>query len=164
MKAFIKEYPEFTRLSGTVTRHVSLMGELSRLVEKLNLLEVSSLQQDIAVNHDHSKHLRRITEMITNRETDAAHLLHLAMLYALRYETQSDNSTHKLMELLRESGCSIEEISVRLSHIANNVSCSSSLSPMLCGIVVMRVDCPASFHTSLSSRRPSRPSHADCKA
>ena len=116
MKAFIKEYPEFSRLSGTVTRHVALMAELSRLVEKNTLLDMSELQQDIAVNQDHSKHLKRITEFINNTKTDKIHMLHLVMLYALRYEAHSDNSTPRLMELLRQAGCSADDLAVRALH------------------------------------------------
>jgi hypothetical protein len=113
MKAFIKEYPEFSRLSGTVTRHVALMSELSRRVEKDALLDLSELQQDMFVHSDHGRHLRRITEMITNRKTDLPHLLHLVLLYALRYESHADNAVHKLMDLLRQAGCSADDLSVR---------------------------------------------------
>src|SRR5690606_98397 len=58
MKRFVEEYPEFRRLSGNVTKHVTLVGELSRRVENDNLLEVSELEQSLACNDSHSADLK----------------------------------------------------------------------------------------------------------
>jgi vacuolar protein sorting-associated protein 45 len=58
MKRFVEEYPEFRRLSGNVSKHVTLVGELSRRVEKDNLLEVSELEQSLACNDSHSSDLK----------------------------------------------------------------------------------------------------------
>ncbi|GAC72370.1 beta-tubulin folding cofactor A [Moesziomyces antarcticus T-34] len=40
MKRFVEEYPEFRKLGGNVSKHVALLGELSRRVEKDSLLEI----------------------------------------------------------------------------------------------------------------------------
>jgi vacuolar protein sorting-associated protein 45 len=58
MKRFVEEYPEFRRLSGNVTKHVTLVGELSRRVEKDSLLEVSELEQSLACNDSHGADLK----------------------------------------------------------------------------------------------------------
>jgi hypothetical protein len=58
MKRFVEEYPEFRRLSGNVSKHVTLVGELSRRVEKDNLLEVSELEQSLACNDSHASDLK----------------------------------------------------------------------------------------------------------
>ncbi len=44
--------------SGNVTKHVTLMGELSRFVEERQLLKVSELEQDLANNFNHDQHFR----------------------------------------------------------------------------------------------------------
>ncbi|ETN75505.1 Sec1 family protein [Necator americanus] len=41
MKNFVEEYPQFKKISGTVSKHVTLMGELSKIVANQNLLEIS---------------------------------------------------------------------------------------------------------------------------
>ena len=41
-------------MSGTVSKHVTVVGELSRLVGKHCLLEVSETEQDIVCQGDHS--------------------------------------------------------------------------------------------------------------
>lgn len=58
MKRFIEEYPEFRKLSGNVSKHVTLVSELSRRVGAENLLEVSELEQSLACNDNHGADLK----------------------------------------------------------------------------------------------------------
>jgi hypothetical protein len=48
MKKFVEEYPEFKKLGGNVSKHVALVGELSRLVGRDKLLEVGEVEQGLA--------------------------------------------------------------------------------------------------------------------
>ena len=48
MKKFVEEYPEFRKLGGNVSKHVALVGELSRLVEKHKLLDIGEVEQGLA--------------------------------------------------------------------------------------------------------------------
>ena len=48
MKRFVEEYPEFKKLGGNVSKHVALVGELSRLVDKDKLLELGEVEQGLA--------------------------------------------------------------------------------------------------------------------
>lgn len=54
MKRFVEEYPEFKKLGGNVAKHVSLVGELSRVIERDELLSVSELEQSLAANESHA--------------------------------------------------------------------------------------------------------------
>ncbi|XP_064898942.1 vacuolar protein sorting-associated protein 45 isoform X4 [Columba livia] len=58
MKAFVENYPQFRKMSGTVSKHVTVVGELSRLVAERNLLEVSEVEQELACQNDHSSALQ----------------------------------------------------------------------------------------------------------
>lgn len=58
MKKFMEDYPEFRKLSGNVTKHVTLVGELSRIVNKESLLEISELEQSLACSDNHSMDLK----------------------------------------------------------------------------------------------------------
>lgn len=58
MKRFIEEYPEFRQLSGNVSKHVTLVSELSRRVGAENLLEVSEVEQSLACNDNHATDLK----------------------------------------------------------------------------------------------------------
>lgn len=50
MKKFVEEYPEFRKLGGNVSKHVALVGELSRLVGRDKLLEVGEVEQGLATS------------------------------------------------------------------------------------------------------------------
>lgn len=58
MKRFVEEYPEFRKLGGNVSKHVALIGELSRIVAAKRLLEVSELEQSLACSENHRDDLR----------------------------------------------------------------------------------------------------------
>jgi len=54
----VENYPQFKKMSGTVSKHVTVVGELSRLVGERNLLEVSEVEQELACQNDHSSALQ----------------------------------------------------------------------------------------------------------
>ena len=58
MKRFIEDFPEFRKLSGNVSKHVTLVGELSRRVGEDSLLDVSELEQSLACNDSHPTDLK----------------------------------------------------------------------------------------------------------
>lgn len=45
MQRFIENYPEFRAKSGNVSKHVTLMGEMGRLIDERHLLQVSQVEQ-----------------------------------------------------------------------------------------------------------------------
>lgn len=60
MKSFIETYPQFKKMSGTVSKHVTLIDEISRLVNSYSLLEVSEAEQELISTGDHSNSLKVI--------------------------------------------------------------------------------------------------------
>lgn len=54
MKNFVETYPLFKKMSGTVAKHVTVVGELSNLVGNHNLLEVSEVEQELSCQTEHS--------------------------------------------------------------------------------------------------------------
>lgn len=54
MKRFVEDYPDFRKLSGNVSKHVALVGELIRRLNAESLLDVSELEQSLACNDSHA--------------------------------------------------------------------------------------------------------------
>ena len=48
LQKFVENFPEFRKLSGTVSKHVAVISEMSRIVREHQLMEVSETEQDIA--------------------------------------------------------------------------------------------------------------------
>ncbi|KAI1102590.1 Sec1-like protein [Jackrogersella minutella] len=104
MKRFIEEYPEFRKLSGNVSKHVTLVSELSRRVGAENLLEVSEVEQSLACNDNHATDLRNVQKLIQSPSVTAENKVGLVALYALRYEKHPSNSLVMLVDLLSAAG------------------------------------------------------------
>lgn len=114
MKTFVETYPLFKKLSGTVSKHVTVVGELSSLVEKHNLLQVSELEQELSCQSDHSTQLHKIRELINNQQVREVDCVRLVMLYALHYEKHANNDVSGLLDLLKKRG--IPEKSIKLVY------------------------------------------------
>ncbi len=52
IKNFIANYPEFQKMSGTVSKHVNLTEEISKFVTANELLSVSECEQSLASKED----------------------------------------------------------------------------------------------------------------
>ena len=128
MKRFVEEYPEFRKLGGNVSKHVALVGELSRLVEKNKLLEVGETEQGLATHSGADLKVRTravqspisrvfilvqtVQEIIKHPALSSAAKLRIVILYALRYQKSKANDITALINLLLEHGVSREDARV----------------------------------------------------
>ncbi|MEQ2212832.1 hypothetical protein XENOCAPTIV_005605, partial [Xenoophorus captivus] len=66
--AFVDNYPQFKKMSGTVSKHVTVVGELSRLVSERQLMEVSEVEQELACQNDHSSAQQGVENVYTQHQ------------------------------------------------------------------------------------------------
>jgi len=102
IKDFITEYPEFKKMSGTVSKHVALVTELSKEVTANDLCKVSELEQNIACGQERDNsisHLLEILKMENIRKKDA---LRLISLYTIRYEREVQKNLDVLCRSVRD--------------------------------------------------------------
>lgn len=50
MVKFVDNYPEYKKMHGNVSKHVTLVTEMSKLVEERKLMLVSQTEQELACN------------------------------------------------------------------------------------------------------------------
>jgi len=110
MKRFVTEYPEFKKLSGNVSKHMSLMEQLQQQIAKRNLLDLSEIEQFLACHEDYEDATKKLDGCF-NQNFDPKDLLRLVMLYALRYEKQKDfqQNALKFTKLLLARGVPEED-------------------------------------------------------
>ncbi|XP_030042825.1 vacuolar protein sorting-associated protein 45 isoform X2 [Microcaecilia unicolor] len=106
MKAFVENYPQFKKMSGTVSKHVTVVGELSRLVSERHLMEVSEVEQELACQNDHSTAYQNVKRLVQNPKVSELDAVRLVLLYALHYERHSSNNLPGLLMDLRNRGIS----------------------------------------------------------
>jgi vacuolar protein sorting-associated protein 45 len=100
MKRFIEEYPEFRKLSGNVSKHVTLVSELSRRVGLESLLETSELEQSLACNDNHARSIAAIQRVVSSPAIPPNNKLCLVSLYALKYSKHPSSILPNLMNSL----------------------------------------------------------------
>ncbi|KEF58079.1 uncharacterized protein A1O9_06002 [Exophiala aquamarina CBS 119918] len=126
MKRFVEDYPEFRKLSGNVSKHVTLVSELSRRVSADQLLDVSELEQSLVCNDNHANDLKTLQKHIQNPSIPADNKIRLVTLYAIRYERNQNNALPVLLDLLT----TVADISPnKLSIIPKVLAYHHSLQP-----------------------------------
>nr|VDD62824.1 unnamed protein product [Brassica oleracea] len=70
MARFVDNYPEYKKMQGNVSKHVTLVTEMSKLVEARKLMLA-------------------VTDLLNNENVSEIDRLRLVMLYALRYEKEN---------------------------------------------------------------------------
>ncbi|KAG5638704.1 hypothetical protein H0H81_010686 [Sphagnurus paluster] len=118
MKKFVEEYPEFRKLGGNVSKHVALVGELSRLVGRDKLLEVGEIEQGLATSS--GADFRSVQAIISDPNVRAWNKLRLVMLFALRYQKTQTSNIATLINLLLANGVAPED--ARLVYVFLNIA------------------------------------------
>ncbi|CAG9320163.1 unnamed protein product [Blepharisma stoltei] len=108
MKRFIEIYPEFNRMAGNVSKHVTLTSELDHAIKARLLLDISEIEQDIACNENRGDQFRQICEMLRDSRFNNFDKVKLALLYALRYE--KDDKINQIKDMLRQNGIKEEQV------------------------------------------------------
>ncbi|KAL4651072.1 hypothetical protein ACB092_01G132800 [Castanea dentata] len=89
MAKFVDNYPEYRKMHGNVSKHVTLVTEMSKIVEERKLMLVSQTEQELACNGGQVAALEAVTNLLNNESVSDIDCLRLVMLYALRYEKES---------------------------------------------------------------------------
>lgn len=110
MKAFVKNFPDIKKLSGNVTKHMTLIEELQRQVKTKNLLDISEVEQELACVEDHEKACKSLNAMFSNSKIASAELVKLVLLYVLRYEMRKENKINTFIVMLQEKGAAADDI------------------------------------------------------
>ncbi|PSS31736.1 Vacuolar protein sorting-associated protein [Actinidia chinensis var. chinensis] len=89
MAKFVDNYPEYRKMHGNVSKHVTLVTEMSKIVEERKLMLVSQTEQELACNGGQGAAFEAVTNLLNNESVSDIDRLRLVMLYALRYEKES---------------------------------------------------------------------------
>lgn len=91
MQRFVDNYPQFALQSGTVSRHVSVMGEISKVVNARKLLVVSAVEQELVCGTEHNEGYEKLLKLCEDPTIMFLDKLRATMLYALRYDNQPNH-------------------------------------------------------------------------
>ena len=140
MKRFVEAYPEIRKLGGNVSKHVALVGELSRLVGRDCLLEVSEVEQGLAAGTNSglggglNADLRAVKKLVEDPRIQGFSKLRVCMIFALRYQRWAGGmaAIKELVELLVRAG--VDEKDAKVGIINSDVD-------LLCSRLFFRAAC-----------------------
>jgi hypothetical protein len=121
MKKFIEEFPEFKKLSGNVSKHMTLASELDKRINLDRLWEVSELEQNMSVHDQHNTDYKELDKLLRNPADENGNKkpaipeeskIRLVALYALRYENNVNNKIAEFKKLLKDQGVALYKIDV----------------------------------------------------
>lgn len=104
MKDFIENYPQFKAMSGSVSKHVAVVGELSRQGDVNDLFGVSEAEQELVAQSNHAQSVQQIKDLLASPKVQEKDRLRLVMLYALRYADNSNSALGSFLQSLESSG------------------------------------------------------------
>mmetsp|Transcript_16400 Transcript_16400/g.55827 ORF Transcript_16400/g.55827 Transcript_16400/m.55827 type:complete len:570 (+) Transcript_16400:155-1864(+) len=104
MQRFVESYPEFRAKQGNVSKHVALVGELSKLVGARKLMQVSQVEQDLACGSERSMGFEAVMELLDDMTLREEERVRLVMLFALRWEGDGDRQAAQLVDRLCQTG------------------------------------------------------------
>ncbi|XP_021605093.1 vacuolar protein sorting-associated protein 45 homolog isoform X2 [Manihot esculenta] len=89
MAKFVDNYPEYRKMHGNVSKHVTLVTEMNKIVEEGKLMLVSETEQELACNGGQVAAFEAVMKLLNNESVSDFDSQRLVMLYALRYEKES---------------------------------------------------------------------------
>nr|DAD39959.1 TPA_asm: hypothetical protein HUJ06_014282 [Nelumbo nucifera] len=89
MAKFVDNYPEYRKMQGNVSKHVTMVTEMSKIVEERKLMLVSQTEQDLACNGGQVATFEAVTNFLNDESVSDIDCLRLVMLYALRFEKEN---------------------------------------------------------------------------
>jgi len=91
IRRFLDRYPEFRKMGASASKHVALMDEISKYIHAHKMLDsIGKLEQELACHQDPANASRQVFEALEMPDLPPIDKLHLAMLYALRYESEAN--------------------------------------------------------------------------
>ncbi|KAF8063735.1 VPS45 [Scenedesmus sp. PABB004] len=106
MRRFILEHSDFSRAQGAITKHVNIVTQLSEEVARRGLMDVSTLEQELAnpaAALGAAAAYDEVAALIRNANTSHKDRARLVMLYSLRFESDAQR-TQALLAGLADAG------------------------------------------------------------
>jgi vacuolar protein sorting-associated protein 45 len=107
MSAFMERYPAFRAQSINVSKHVALLTEMRRLIDKYQMFRLSELEQGIACTSEHSAHKRDLFDLLGDERIANADKIRLSLLYLIKYESYDEK--REIKQRLAQAGIPVAD-------------------------------------------------------
>mmetsp|Transcript_24081 Transcript_24081/g.42879 ORF Transcript_24081/g.42879 Transcript_24081/m.42879 type:complete len:381 (-) Transcript_24081:157-1299(-) len=113
MMRFVEAFPEFRAKQGSVSKHVTLLSEISSIVDRRSLMTASSLEQELACSTGSCGAMAdEVMELLDNPNLSDDDRLRLVMLFGLKFEKEGVRQLGAMVTKLQEYGMSKSRVSL----------------------------------------------------
>jgi len=102
MQRFVENFPEFRQQSGNVSKHISLMSEMSKFIGENSLMAVSQVEQEIVCGSDRSYAFKGVMGHLNDDKVKPFECLKLVLLFALRYGNEGRHQVDEMIATLSQ--------------------------------------------------------------
>lgn len=101
IKGFIEKYPEIKKLSGNVTKHMTMVSELDRQLKEKEIWELSEVEQNLVVHKNNQGDYEELIKLLKDPELDKYYKLKIAAIYMIRHDEINENKNiEKITEVI----------------------------------------------------------------
>ncbi|EIE27427.1 SM/Sec1-family protein [Coccomyxa subellipsoidea C-169] len=120
MQNFVENFSEFSAAQRNTGKHVTLMSELSRLVDARTLMQVSSVEQEVCCSTGNLMgHYEAVRDLINSPHITDDDRMRLVMLFALRYERDGQTQLTDLLQRLQDFGLMRQQLGLVRTLLAH---------------------------------------------
>lgn len=152
IKNFIEKYPEFRKLSGSVAKHMAIVGELDRQLQLRNIWRLSEVEQNLAVHKDNQQDYRDMLDLFEEPKLSGDYKVKLACIYLLKH---GDNE-NKVNEMFQVLGQQLSAGDVNFIHKFRSIFGSKSSDQNSQGHQVERDDLLSELARKFNSKMGSK--------
>lgn len=129
MQRFVENFPEFRQQSGNVSKHVTLMSEMSKLISENSLLAVSQVEQEIVCGSDRPYACRAVMDRLSDHKVKPFERLKLVLLFALRYGHEGSHQVDEMIATLSQQNVEYTN-TMSLQHIIKLMRANTRISDL----------------------------------
>lgn len=112
IKNFIEKYPEFRKLSGNVSKHMTIVGELDKQLRTHKIWEISEIEQNLSVHKDNNEDFQSLVGLLREPNIEAFYKLKLVCIYITRHYDVKD----KVNTLIKEMSNIVDSQQINFLH------------------------------------------------
>lgn len=110
IQKFLDIFPNYKKLSGSVSKHVNILHKFTQIVDQRQLFHLSEIEQSVSVYHKKGEHFKQVLDTIKNPKYTDYDVLRLALIYALKYE--DEEHIKEIKNVLMERKIGKEQVSL----------------------------------------------------
>lgn len=112
IKKVLEEFPEYKKLSSTISRHLAIIEQISKVIEEEKCMAISEFEQLMLANNNFDLVFKAFCQFLESINCAQFHRLRVALIFLLKFFNHSQFSYLMFFDKLRMASFTEKEILV----------------------------------------------------